>query len=274
MTRRYYSSRKNPGNITLEELYRKLQSLYFVFCNKDFFKEKTGITESYTPDKIKHEAALALDFQPFPIEKWAWEATEDHIFDMLEFLYDHVSKPGEKVWMTTDSGYNYEDYGSYDDQAGQEEFRKKANIFLADYKTGFELTKDGIILAIGTDGLKHILDAEIIPYDNVNVDSKVQNAITKWRNRHLSLSEKKEAIRELADVFEWLKKTKGLSSVLNGKDESAIFDIANNFGIRHHDPKQKTNYDQTIWYSWIFHFYLATYHAAIRLLIKKEKGSK
>ena len=29
------------------------------------------------------------------------------------------------------------------------------------------------------------------------------------------------------------------------------FDIANNFAIRHHDPKQKTNYDQTIWYAWI-----------------------
>ena len=176
--------------------------------------------------------------------------------------------------MTTETGYNYEDYDSYDDQAGQEEFRNKANIFLADYKTGFELTKDGIILALGTDGLQHILDAEIIPYDEANVDSKVRNAIAKWRNRHLSLSEKKEAIRELADVFEWLKKTKRLSSVLDRKDESAIFDIANNFGIRHHDPKQKTNYDRAIWYSWIFHFYLATYHAAIRLLIKKEKQAR
>jgi len=136
------------------------------------------------------------------------------------------------------------------------------------------LTKDGVVLALGADGLQHILDAEIITYDEANVDSKVRNAISKWRNRHLSLAEKKEAIRELADVFEWLKKTKGLGTVLDGKDESAIFDLANNFGIRHHNPKQKTNYDRAIWYSWIFHFYLATYHAAIRLLIKKEKDTK
>ncbi len=91
----------------------------------------------------------------------------------------------------------------------------------------------------------------------------------KWRNRHLALPEKREAIRELADVFEWLKKTKGLTAVLDGKDEAAIFDLANNFAIRHHNPKQKTNYDPVIWYSWIFHFYLATYHAAIRLLLRK-----
>jgi len=127
---------------------------------------------------------------------------------------------------------------------------------------------------LATHGLKHILDAEIVPYDEANVDSKVRTAIAKWRNRHMSWSEKREAVRELADVFEWLKKTKRLSSVLDGKDESALFDLANNFGIRHHNPNQKTNYDRTIWYAWIFHFYLATYHAAIRLLIKKENAGK
>ena len=131
-----------------------------------------------------------------------------------------------------------------------------------------------MVLTGGTDGLQHLLDAEIIPYDEANVDSKVRGAIIKWRNRHLSLTEKKDAIRELADVFEWLKKTKGLGTVLDGKDESAIFDIANNFAIRHHNPNQKSNYDRTIWYAWIFHFYLATYHAAVRLLVKKEKTSQ
>jgi hypothetical protein len=84
----------------------------------------------------------------------------------------------------------------------------------------------------------------------------------------------KGVIRALADVFEWLKKTKSLASVLDNKDESAIFDLANNFAIRHHDPKQKRHYDSAIWYSWIFHFYLATYHAVVRLLIKKEKAKR
>jgi hypothetical protein len=188
----------------------------------------------------------------------------------LEFLYDGASVPGELVWVTDDTGWNRQEHISYSDEPAQEQFRNKANAFLVEYKIGFELTKEGIILARGTDGLQHIMNAEIIPYDEINVDSKVRNAITKWRNRHLSLSEKKEAIRELADVFEWLKKTKNLGGVLDNKDESALFDLANNFGIRHHNPSQKTNYDRAIWYSWIFHFYLATYHAAIRLLMKKE----
>ena len=272
MTRRYYSSRIKTKSLTLEELYQKLQILYLLFRDKDFFKGKAGITKDNLPEAIMHEAILDLSFQPFPITKWATEnITEDHIFDMLEFLYDHVAATGEWVGMTDETGWNYYDYASYNDEIGQDEFRSKANAFLIDYKTGFELTKEGIILAKGTDGLQHILDAEIIPYDEENVDNKIRNAIKKWRDRHLSLSEKKEAIREIADVFEWLKKTKELGTVLDAKDESALFDLANNFAIRHHNPSQKTNYDRTIWYSWIFHFYLATYHAAIRLLIKKEK---
>jgi hypothetical protein len=274
MTRRYYSSRTKPGSLTLEEVFWRVRNLYLLFRDRDYFKGKAGITQTDLPDTIKHEAGVALGLVPFPITEWSeGDVTEDRMFDQLEFLYDHVSKPGERVGMTSD-GYNYYDYDGYDDEAGQEEFRNKASAFLADYKTGFELTKDGTILALGTHGLQHILDAKIIHYDEENVDSKVRNAVAKWRNRHLSLSEKKEAIRELADVFEWLKKTKNLGSVLDGKDESAIFEIANKFAIRHHDPKQKTNYDRPIWYSWIFHFYLATYHAAIRLLIKKEKDTK
>jgi hypothetical protein len=130
-----------------------------------------------------------------------------------------------------------------------------------------------MVLALGADGLRQILDAEIVPYDENNVDSKVRDAIKKWRNRELSFSEKKTAIRELADVFEWLKKTKGLATVLDNKDESALFDIANSFAIRHHNPQQRSNYDANIWYAWMFHFYLATYHAAIRLLKRSELRS-
>ena len=275
MAKRYYSARKNQKSLTLEELYWKLQNLFLLFRNRDYFKEKAGITETGIPDYIHHEAAIALTFQPFPITKWAQEIiTEDHIFDALEFLYDHVSKPGKMEDFVPDSGWNYSDYGSYDSDAGRLEFRDKANSFLCDYRTGYELMKDGTILAVGSQGLQHILDAEILPYDEANVDSKVRNAIAKWRNRHLSFAEKKEAVREMADVFEWLKKTKGLDKVFDGKDESALFDIANNFSIRHHDPKQKSNYDKNIWYAWMFHFYLATYHAAIRLLMKADEQKK
>jgi hypothetical protein len=271
-TRRYYSARNRPGQLTLAELYLKLQHLYLFFRDRDYFKE-IGITKTYIPDALKHKAALSLSFQIFPLTKWLRaDVTEDHIFEAIEFLYDHVSRPGVWRQMSDDSGFQHSDYDGYDRVAGQAEFREQVNAFLQDYEAGFELTHEGTILAAGSDGLQHILHARIPRYDEINVDSKVRGAIVKWRNRHLSLDEKRAAIRDLADVFEWLKKTKKLDQTLDGKDESAIFDIANNFAIRHHNPKQKANYDQTIWYAWMFHFYLATYHAVIRLLIKNERN--
>ncbi len=274
MARRYYSSRNNPGTLTLDDLYRKLKSLYLWFRERAYFDE-VGITNAEVPDVIAHEAELSLGFAAFPIAGWPdYAVTEERVFDALEFLYDHVSRPGEWTTLTNETGWNYQGYDGYDKAAGQSDFREQANIFLADYQTGYELTEDGLILAQGGEGLEQILNAHIPIYDEANVDSKVRGAIVKWRNRALSLDEKRSAIRDLADVFEWLKKARNLSAVLDKKDESAIFELANNFAIRHHDPKQKSNYDRKIWYSWIFHFYLATYHAAIRLLIKKEQADK
>jgi hypothetical protein len=54
--------------------------------------------------------------------------------------------------------------------------------------------------------------------------------------------------------------------ILTSKDEADLFNIANNFGIRHHHSKQKTNYNQDVWLRWMFYFYLSTVHAAERLL--------
>lgn len=275
MNRQYYSSRNNPKQLTLDGLCQKLISLYLMFRDKDYFKGEAGITESDVPEETKHKAMLVLDFQPFPIDDWPeTKITEDNIFDVIEYLYDHISKPGEWTDMTTDTGFNYCDYESYDKETGHEEYRSYVNVFLCRYRSGYELTKDGNILSLGTDGVQNILQADVPVLGEKNIDQKVQGAILKWRNRHLSIHERREAIRELADVFEWLKKSKMLKGVLYRKDESVLFEIANNFAIRHHNPKQHQNYDESIWYSWMFHFYLATYHAVARMIAKKNKDGQ
>lgn len=275
MPRPLYRSRHKSVTLTVQELHNKLVHLYLLFRDRHFFKQKMGITEADLPDAVMHKAAARLRLSrcdPFPIERWvAVDTTDDNVFDMIEFLHDCVSKPGFLVWKhDPETGQSYQDYDEYDEEVGQEEFRDEVNGFLADYGSGFELTKQGKVVAMGTGGLQQLFEAEIIPYDEENVDSRVRNAIAKWRNRHLSLPDRRDAIRELVDVFEWLKKNGRLSSVLHKKDESAIFVIANDFAIRPHNPTQKKDYDPSIWYSWMFHFYLATYHACIRML--KRKG--
>jgi hypothetical protein len=76
-------------------------------------------------------------------------------------------------------------------------------------------------------------------------------------------------LRELADVLEYLRPD--IKKVLASKDESDLFNIANIFGIRHYYIDQKVDYDNPIWYSWIFNYYLAKIHAALRLVAKKKE---
>jgi hypothetical protein len=269
---KYYSSRHGRKSFKEKDLYDFFKNLYAFFMTKDYFKEKLEITSNNLSDSAIYEAAMELKFPLFPINKWdLLQITEDNIFDSIEYFYNRISKPGEMDNFTSSTGWNYSDYVSYNSDLGKMEYREYVNRFLADYKTGYELSIDGLIELIGENGLDTIFQAEIVPYDHNNVDSKVLDAIKKWRNRHFDIKDRKQAILNLADVFEWLKKTGKLEKALNKKDESAIFEIANSFALRHHNPNQKSNYDINIWYSWIFHFYLATYHAAIRIIKRLEE---
>jgi hypothetical protein len=54
-------------------------------------------------------------------------------------------------------------------------------------------------------------------------------------------------------------------------DEGALFNIANNFTIRHPNESQKGNYDTAIWHSWIFYVNLSTIHLITRLVNRKAR---
>jgi hypothetical protein len=55
------------------------------------------------------------------------------------------------------------------------------------------------------------------------------------------------------------------------KDEGDLFNIANNFTIRHLNPKQQGNYDSAIWHQWTFYVNLSTIHVITRLINRKNR---
>lgn len=276
-SRRYYSVRTgvNPADqLDLTMLRQLFVSRYDALEGGGLFQEWLGFScvddpfipgacgsdvQSYVLLKVRKD-----DIWPIH-SKRAATYTEDDIFDLVEFLHDHASKGIDGRYHDYNCcGWHY---SAFDAPAGRAEFRASMNELLADYGDGYELSEDGEILTLPDSRLASLLAAPLPALDSANVESRIEQAVRKFRRRSSTLDERADAIRDLAAVLEFLRPQ--LKDILETQDETDLFNLANNFGIRHHNPKQKTRYDRAIWYSWMFYYYLTTLHAAMRLIAKR-----
>jgi len=147
--RQYYTSRLKMRELDATGLYEKLRHFYLYFRDRDYFKEKMGVTSDNFPERTRSKAAMALKFQIFPLESWQpGDIVEEKIFDAIEFLYDHVSQPGELYDILTCCCGVCQDYDGYDTEAGREEFRREMNGILIDYRGGYVLGETGEIVPL------------------------------------------------------------------------------------------------------------------------------
>jgi hypothetical protein len=258
----------------LNALKKQFVSIDRHFSDRYYFQEAFGYT---CVDAGDVPGTLGLDIAGgilmatykgnlWPIHERIDFYTEDDLFDMIEFSYDHVSKP-DKGWHHDFSGCGWH-YSTFDRAKGQVEYRAAINRVLPHYGGGYELSEGGEMLAQTEDGFASLIEAAIPAHDPENVENKMTSAILRFRRYRSSLEDRKHAIRELADVLEYLRPK--VKQVLLSKDEADLFNLANNFGIRHHNAQQKTDYDPAVWYSWMFYYYLATIHACLRLIEKQS----
>lgn len=277
--RQYYSIRtgKNPlsSRLDLPTTKRMFADLYAHFLRTDYFQEALGYTcidEGYVCGTCGCDIAAYFIRKTRKVHLWPikdnWQQySEDDMFDVIELLFDLVSKPAEgRFHSYGDCGWHY---STFDKAKGRQEYRNEMNEILKSYQDGYELSSDGEILALAQNGLNSLIEANIPFYDPENIEKRIKSAIHKFRRQRSSLEERRDAVRDLADVLEYLRPQ--LKDSLNTKDESDLFNLANSFGIRHHNEKQKTDYDKPIWYSWMFYYYLATIHASLRLIEKHRQ---
>lgn len=264
----------SPDNeVNFDVLKKLFLIVYKKLDTEGYFQKYFGIncTDGYIEGELggEIEAIVFVNLrkeQLYPIIENLSNYTEDDFFDMLEFLHDHCSKGLDGSYHSWNQcGYHYE---NFNDNAGQKHFREVVNPILKEYKGGYEISDEGEILVLSDTGLATLFEADVPSKDEENVVNRVQAAILKFRRHSSTLDDRRVAVRELADILEFLKKD--IKMVLNKKDEIDLFNIANNFGIRHHNADQQTEYDKAIWYSWIFYHYLATIHTVIRLKSKKQ----
>lgn len=275
--RDYYSVRTGKISPDHEVNFEVLKKLFLVIYkklnNEGYFQKYFGI--DCTDGSISGQLGTEIDAMVFvnlrkeglyPVIENLPNYTEDDFFDIVEFLHDHCSKGLNGFYHNWNQcGYHYKEFN---DQEGQKYFRELLNPILKEYQNGFEVSDQGEILILSDTGLSNLFNADIPTNDKENITKRINSAITKFRRHKSTLDDRRVAVRELADVLEFLKPD--IKKSLNKKDESDLFNIANNFGIRHHNADQQTEYDKAIWYSWIFYFYLATLHTILRLLNKKK----
>lgn len=265
----YFSVRNGIKIVQINEFYERFTAMLEAFEGKDYFKENLKIHKralDYEYINVKSKSHIGISIYPF--SKWNIENQKANlIFDTIEFLYEFTSKPGECGYISDYTGYNSQDYLSYDLTEGKREFREDINILLKAFGQGYELQLDGKIIFAG-DETTNFIHTEFPEYNEYNIDKSIHLALKWWKNRNQTLEEKKQAIIILVNVLEYLKKDGTLLKVLGKKDSNDLFNIANNFGFRHHNLDQKTDFDKEIWYDWIFQYYLNTCIGIIRLIKK------
>lgn len=276
----YYSVRtgKHPGGTKLDlpSLKKIFLSVHRQFIARDHFQEAFGydcVDAGQVPGCLGEDVAGAILIAVRKDDLWPLHDrisgySEDDLFDMIEFLYDHVSKPVDGYYHSFNNCGMH--YSTFNRPEGQAEYRAALNPILGCCDNGYELSEHGEILALPESGMAPLTSASLPQHDPHNVEARVQEAVSIFRRHRSSLEDRRHAIRDLADVLEYLRPK--VKHILSSKDEADLFNLANNFGIRHHNPKQKTNYDTAIWYSWMFYYYLSTIHACLRLLAKHAQS--
>jgi len=274
MARQFYSLRKgtnpNLNGFPLSEILRLFIRLYNQMNEDGYFHEAFGYIcvdageVSGTVRDPELEMLLAIrktGLWPF-FEKSPYYS-EDDLFDVIEFLHLYVSKPIDGTMHSYGQcGMHWE---TFNKAIGQEEFRSKVNALLTHYEQRYELSANGEVLHKPEAGFEPIFDADL-PSKDSNIVSRVSAATLRYRRHGSTLDDRRQAVRDLSDVLEYLRPQ--VKTLLTSADEKDLFNIANNFGVRHHNEKQRTAYDASIWLSWMFYFYLSTIHVVLRKIGK------
>ena len=275
--RAYYGTRKHGSQavkLDLDDLREILFSAYTYFETAGYLVDAFGfncVDSGYEPGYVGGDIGVFVRLTLFRKDLWPLNEnytnySEDDCFTMIEFLYDHVSKPHEKRYHDWDNcGYHY---SKFDRDGGREEFRARFTLPLERYGSGWELSEEGEIVSLPPSGMTTLLTASP-PTKDATVKEQIADATMRFRRHGSTIADRLAAVRDLAGVLEWLRPQ--IKTTLMKEDEQELFNIANNFGVRHMNQNQKLDYDRAVWLSWIFYHYLNTINAFLHMIERQER---
>lgn len=251
--------------LTTEQASSLFSSLVTELFRKDHLQEAFGYycvdEHDETPGTLGADPAAQLLLETgrenlLPVEDQHSSWDQDTLLDAIEVFGALVSSGDPEAdgsWRHTwnECGWHY---AGFNREPAFSEYRSTVNKILARYDKGFCLSRDGLVERLVGGELVELVEprAGSVPLEGTD-EEHVQAALAKFRRR--DLVSRRDAVRDLADVLERLRPH---AKEFLGKDESGLFNIANNYWIRHNDPKQVREYDHDVWWDWVFHLYLSS----------------
>lgn len=260
-SRPYYSQRggsNTSGEVSLEELVRRIRAVVNGLNRKSFFAEVLGYdcVDSPYEKNATEETELETRLGKGRLASLAGgEWTFDDLCDYVEMFHDLAARP------KTGFFHDYMGCGfhptSFAKASGQTIYRWAINNVFAQAHWKYALADDGEDIGWITHALSvgsELLISEVIASSE---DNEIPHAVSLFRSRGSSRETKRSAILSLAGILE--RDRDLVKELLQSKDEGALFEIANKFDLRHRKPGQREDYD-IAFLDWIFYWYLATAH--------------
>jgi hypothetical protein len=210
----------------------------------------------------------AADLWPLAASRQRW--TADVFYGLIEFLHDQAARPRDRHWHDF-SGCGWHFY-KLAPEPGRSLYRWRVNRLLEASVVPYRLADSGEdvgrLVAI-TDEARAQLTTAMVERADPTTGDRVRHAVAQFRARAGTEHDKRSAIIALAGVLEERKLL--LKRELLRKDEDALFQIANQFAIRHQNEQQRADYDP-VFLDWVFWWYLATIDLTDRIL-DRQAGS-
>lgn len=193
------------------------------------------------------------ELYPFVPATW----TQDLFLSVVEVVHDVAARPRIITRHHDFSGCG-DHYGSFAAGPGQAVFRLRMNRILGDCRIPYRISESGAdrgrVVAVSDEAREDLL-VRAPSATSLAEQDEISHAIALFRAHDASREHKRSAVTVLARVLETHRAA--LKAALIKKDEGALFQIANEFDIRHRKGGQNTDYDEAF-LDWIFWWYLGT----------------
>src|ERR1700690_3123463 len=215
ISHRYFSQRAGlnpyPNGLALKDVVILFVRVYDQLRQEGYFDEALGfecVDAGLVPGKLSDidlEILLAIRKRDlWPIGPRAADYSVDDFFDVIEFLFQHVSKPIDGQHHSySDCRMHWETFNSVE---GRNVYCEKVNAVLAHYERHYELSSNGEVLQKPEQGFERMFAADLPSKDPKIVD-RVNAAVLQFRRHGSTFDDRRQAVRDLADVLEYLRPT-------------------------------------------------------------------